>query len=62
MEILNQLKGMLSLLISPIAKLLAKGAIRLVLLTKTKDDDKLLQALAKEIIDAMDPIDENLEG
>lgn len=62
MDILETLKGMLGLLIKPIAKLLAKGSIKLVLMTATKDDDKLLQELAKEIINGMEPIDSNLEG
>lgn len=47
------LLGLVGPLIRPIAKLLAKGAVKLVLLTKTTDDDQLLKELAAEITAAM---------
>lgn len=53
MKVGEVLLGLVAPLISPIAKLIAKGAIKIVLATKTVDDDKLLKEIAKEILDAM---------
>jgi hypothetical protein len=40
-------------LVRPVAKLLAKGAVKLVLMTKIPEDDELLKEMAKAILDAM---------
>lgn len=45
---------MLGPLVKPLAKLMAKGAVKLVLMTKVKEDDKLLLELAKEIMAALE--------
>lgn len=45
--------SLLKVLIKPIAKLLASAAIKLVLLTKTKDDDAVLKEMAKNILDGL---------
>ena len=44
------LLAIMGVVVKPLAKLLARGAVSLVLMTKTKDDDKLLLEMSKNIM------------
>lgn len=57
-DVLNLLLSLIPMVLNPVAKVAAKGMLKLVAMTEFKEDDQFLVELAKEILAAKESADE----